>query len=42
MGTGRRAIVVGFDTEFTTTDGVRVVDSYQFAVPDPVDPSFMV
>lgn len=33
MGTGCRAIVVGFDTEFTTTDGVRVVDSYQFAVP---------
>lgn len=42
MGTGRRAIVVGFDTEFTTTDGGRLIDSYQFAVPDPVDPSFMV
>lgn len=42
MGTGRRAIIVGFDTEFTTTDGVRLVDSYQFTVPDPVDPSFMV
>lgn len=42
MGTGRRAIVVGFDTEFTTTEGVRVIDSYQFAVPDPVDPSFVV
>lgn len=42
MGTGRPGIVVGFDTEFTTVDGVRVIDSYQFAVPDPSDPSVMV
>lgn len=42
MGTGRSGLVVGFDTEFTTTDGRRVIDSYQFAVPDPVDPSVMV
>lgn len=42
MGTGRAGIVVGFDTEFTTVDGARVIDSYQFAVPDPLDPSMMV
>lgn len=42
MGTGRAGIVVGFDTEFTTVDGARVIDSYQFAVPDPSDPSLMV
>ncbi|HMS48842.1 hypothetical protein [Candidatus Neomicrothrix sp.] len=42
MGTGRAGIVVGFDTEFTTVDGARVIDSYQFAVPDPIDPSVMV
>lgn len=41
MGTGRRADVVGFDTEFTTTDR-RVIDSYQFAVPDPANRSEMV
>lgn len=42
MGTGRAGIVVGFDTEFTTTGGTRVIDSYQFVVPDPLDPSVMV
>lgn len=42
MGTGRPGIVVGLDTEFTTTDGVRVVDSYQFATPDPQDARLMV
>lgn len=43
MGTGKKALVVGFDTEFTTTsEGRRVIDSYQFAVPDPEDPSLMV
>lgn len=42
MGTGRLGIIVGFDTEFTTIDGERVIDSYQFAVPDPLDPSVVV
>lgn len=42
VGTGRAGIVVGFDTEFTTVDGARVIDSYQFAVPEPLDPSVMV
>ncbi len=42
MGTGRAGIVVGFDTEFTTADGTRVIDSYQFAVPDPLDLSVIV
>lgn len=42
MGTGRAGIVVGFDTEFTTKGGVRVIDSYQFSVLDPLDPSLMV
>lgn len=43
MGTGRPGIVVGFDTEFTnTTAQVRIVDSYQFAVPDPLNPTLMV
>ena len=43
MGTGRAGIVVGFDTEFTTSSGSgRVIDSYQFAVPDPLDPTIMV
>ncbi|GAA1326407.1 hypothetical protein ACFSWE_03910 [Leucobacter albus] len=42
MGTGRAGLVVGFDTEFTTTGGVRVIDSYQFSVPDPLDSSLMV
>ena len=42
MGTGRAAIIVGFDTEFKTTADGRVIASYQFATPDPVDPSAMV
>ena len=42
MGTGRAGIVVGVDTEFTTVGGARVIDSYQFVVPDPLDPSVMV
>ncbi len=42
MGTGKPGIVVGFDTEFTTVGGVRVIDSYQFATPDPLDPAAMV
>lgn len=42
MGTKREAIVVGFDTEFTTGDAGRVINSYQFAVPDPFDPTVMV
>lgn len=42
VGTGRAGIVVGFDTEFTTVGGARVIDSYQFAVPDPTDASLMV
>lgn len=42
MGTGRAGIVVGFDTEFTTAGGARVIDSYQFAVPDPTDSAVMV
>ena len=42
MGTGRRAIVVGFDTEFTTLGSVRNVDSWQFATPDLSDESLMV
>ena len=43
MGTGRAGIVVGFDTEFTiSSEGARVIDSYQFAVPDVLDPRLMV
>lgn len=42
MGTGRRAIVVGFDSEFTTVDGVRTINSWQFATPDLDDSSTMV
>lgn len=42
MGTGKPGIVVGFDTEFTTVDGARVINSYQFAAPDPLNPSVMV
>lgn len=43
MGTGIAGLVVGCDTEFTTSAlGIRVIDSYQFAVPDPFDPTFMV
>ena len=42
-GTGMAAIPVSFDTEFVqTADGRRVLVSYQFATPDPVDPSAMV
>ncbi|GAA3294894.1 hypothetical protein GCM10017708_31160 [Arthrobacter citreus] len=42
MGTGRAGIIVGFDTEFTTLAEGRVIDSYQFAVPDVLDPILMV
>lgn len=42
MGTGRDGLIVGFDTEFTTVDGVRVIDSWQFATPDPLNPTVMV
>lgn len=42
MGTNRRAIIVGFDTEFTTRGGVRRIDSWQFATPDVSDPTVMV
>lgn len=42
MGTGRAGIVVGGDTEFTTVGGERVIDSYQFATPDPLNPAVMV
>ncbi len=42
MGTGRAGIIVGFDTEFTTDGVKRVIDSYQFSVPDPLDSSLMV
>lgn len=42
-GTGESVIPVSFDTEFVqTADGRRVIVSYQFATPDPVDPSQMV
>ncbi|WP_187393196.1 hypothetical protein [Arthrobacter echini] len=43
MGTERAGIVLGFDTEFTTTSfGTRVIDSYQFAVPEIFNPALMV
>lgn len=43
MGTGETAPVIGFDTEFTyQDDGSRVIDSYQFSVLDPEDPSLLV
>lgn len=43
MGTNTPGMVVGFDTEFTTrAEKERVIDSYQFAVPDPLDPGVMV
>lgn len=42
MGTGREGIVIGFDTEFTTSEGERVIDSYQFATPDPLNDRMMV
>lgn len=43
MGTGRAGLIVGFDTEFTATGpDTRVIDSYQFAVPAPLDPAVMV
>ena len=42
-GTGEAVIPVSFDTEFVQTgDDHRVIVSYQFATPDPVDPSRMV
>lgn len=38
MGTGKRAPVVGFDTEFSYRgDGRRVINSYQFSLIDPFD-----
>lgn len=42
MGTGRAGIIVGFDSEFTPTGDERFLDSWQFAVPDQVDPSMRV
>lgn len=42
MGTGKEGILVGFDTEFTTVGGIRIIDSYQFATRDPLDPSMMI
>lgn len=43
MGTGRAGLVVGFDTEFTTTGPeARVVNSHQFAVQDVLNPALMV
>lgn len=39
MGSGERAPVIGFDTEFTClADGSRVIDSYQFSCIDPASP----
>lgn len=38
MGTGKRAHVIGFDTEFTIVGDERVIDSYQFSLIDPFDP----
>lgn len=36
MGSGERAPVIGFDTEFTyAADGSRIIDSYQFSCVDP-------
>ena len=41
MGTGKRAPVIGFDTEFTyRKDGSRVIDSYQFSLIDPSDSDY--
>lgn len=41
MGSGMSAPVIGFDTEFTyLPDGVRRIDSYQFACFDPSDVNF--
>ncbi|WP_420098947.1 hypothetical protein [Corynebacterium sp.] len=42
MVSGRRVPMVGFDTEFVTLDGERVIVSYQFSVVDPEDPGLMV
>lgn len=42
MGTGRAGLIVGYDTEFVTRGGTREILSYQFATPDPLDPSVMV
>lgn len=38
----RRVPMVGFDTEFATVDGERVIASYQFCVVDPDNPDLMV
>gem|GEM_PF-6390521 len=42
MVSGRAVPMVGFDTEFSTVDGERVIASYQFCVVDPQDSSVMV
>lgn len=42
MVSGRRVPMVGFDTEFATVDGERVIASYQFCVVDPNNPDLMV
>ena len=43
MGTGDTAPVIGLDTEFTyLADNSRVIDSYQFSVIDPEDPSVRI
>ncbi|MBN6777561.1 hypothetical protein JRG19_03220 [Pseudoclavibacter alba] len=43
MGSGERAPVIGFDTEFTyLDDGSRIVDSYQFSCVDPESPGLRV
>lgn len=40
MATGKNRVMVGFDTEFHyTDDGERVVDSWQFVLLHPEDPS---
>lgn len=41
MSTNERRIVVGFDTEFTYHGKTRVIDSYQFAWRDVLDPDTM-
>lgn len=42
MGTGDKACVIGFDTEFTEKGEKRVIDSYQFCVVDPEDDSILI
>ncbi len=45
MGTGRKGLIVGFDTEFFSIGGEkgrREILSYQFAVVDVHDPEVMV